>query len=99
MTVLRRFVAARIRAAMGLRVSASVAGSAVALLAGVADNVLAADGDPLEEVTVTATRQIETVNSIPLSIQAITQEGIDRQGIKNSADLVRTVPGLNTAVN
>ncbi|MEP7243856.1 MAG: TonB-dependent receptor, partial [Gammaproteobacteria bacterium] len=53
----------------------------------------------LEEVTVTATRKIETVNKVPLSIQAITQDGLDRQGIKNSADLVRVVPGLATVVN
>jgi outer membrane receptor protein involved in Fe transport len=98
MTGLRRFVAERLRAAAPLRASAYVTGSAFALIAGVSQNVRAAD-DPLEEITVTATRQVETINSIPLSIQAITQDGIDRQGIKNSADLVRTVPGLNTAVN
>src|SRR6185295_15967903 len=99
MSELRRFVAERLRAATPLRASAYVAGSAFALIAGVSGNVLAAEDDPLEEITVTATRQVETINKIPLSIQAITQDGIDRQGIKNSADLVRTVPGLNTAVN
>jgi iron complex outermembrane recepter protein len=99
MTDLRRFVAERLRAATPLRASAYVAGSAFALIAGVSDNARAADDDLLEEITVTATRQLETINSIPLSIQAITQDGLDRQGIKNSADLVRTVPGLNTAVN
>jgi outer membrane receptor protein involved in Fe transport len=53
----------------------------------------------LEEVTVTATRQIDTVNRVPLSIQAVTQANLDRQGIKSSADLVRAVPGLNTVPN
>src|SRR4030095_11657742 len=53
----------------------------------------------LEEVTVTATRQIETVNTVPLSIQAVTQEHLDRQGIKNTADLVRAVPGLAAVGN
>ena len=48
----------------------------------------------LEEIVVTATRQIETVNRIPLSIQAVTAEAIEQQGIKNTQDLVRTVPGL-----
>src|SRR5689334_25019067 len=55
--------------------------------------------DFLEEVTVTATRQVETVNRVPLSIQAVTQDNMDRQGIKNSADLVRAVPGLATVQN
>ncbi len=53
----------------------------------------------LEEVTVTATRQVDTVNRVPLSIQAVTQDNLDRQGIKSSADLVRAVPGLNTVGN
>ena len=55
--------------------------------------------DVLEEVTVTATRRVETVNRVPLSIQAVTQDNMDRQGIKNSADLVRAVPGLSTVPN
>jgi iron complex outermembrane receptor protein len=50
----------------------------------------------LEEITVTATRQTDTVNRIPLSIQAVTQEHLDQQGVKSIADLVRAVPGLNT---
>jgi outer membrane receptor protein involved in Fe transport len=53
----------------------------------------------LDEVTVTATRRVETVNTVPLSIQAVTQENLDRQGIKSSADLVRAVPGLATVAN
>jgi iron complex outermembrane receptor protein len=53
----------------------------------------------LEEVTVTATRQVDTVNRVPLSIQAVTQDNLDRQGIKSSADLVRAVPGLSTVGN
>jgi iron complex outermembrane receptor protein len=53
----------------------------------------------LEEVTVTATRTADTVNRVPLSIQAVTQDNLDRQGIKTAADLVRAVPGLNTVGN
>ena len=49
----------------------------------------------LEQVVVTATRQTDTVNRVPLSIAAVTQAGLDQQGIKNAPDLIRTVPGLN----
>jgi iron complex outermembrane receptor protein len=52
------------------------------------------DSGGLEEIVVTATRQIDTVNRVPLSIQAVTAEALDQQGIKNTQDLVRTVPGL-----
>jgi iron complex outermembrane receptor protein len=68
---------------------------------GVAGIAVAQEESPtgLEEVTVTATRQVDTVNRVPLSIQAVTQDNLDRQGIKNAADLVRAVPGLNTVGN
>lgn len=72
--------------------------SGVALV--LAGQAVAEEGtDFLQEVIVTATRQVETVNRVPLSIQAVTQDNMDRQGIKNSADLVRAVPGLNTVPN
>jgi outer membrane receptor protein involved in Fe transport len=72
---------------------------AIVLAAGLTASTANADESPaataaLEEVTVTATRQVETVNTIPLSIQAVTQDNLDRQGIKSTADLVRAVPGL-----
>jgi len=76
---------------------ASIAGSVALVLAGQA--AAQNSTDLLEEVIVTATRQIETVNRVPLSIQAVTQDNLDRQGIKNSADLVRAVPGLATVTN
>jgi len=50
----------------------------------------------LEEVVVTATRQTSTVNRVAMSVAAVTQQTIDQQGLKQSTDLVRTVPGLTT---
>jgi len=48
----------------------------------------------LEEVVVTATRQNSTVNKVALSISAVTQQTLDEQGIKTTADLSRVVPGI-----
>ncbi|HEU4618927.1 MAG TPA: TonB-dependent receptor [Gammaproteobacteria bacterium] len=48
----------------------------------------------LEEVVVTATRQTSTVNEVPLSITAATQDTLDQQGIDGVADLQTTVPGV-----
>jgi len=76
---------------------ASVSGAVALIIAGQAGAQQSAD--VLEEVTVTATRQVDTVNRVPLSIQAVTQDNLDRQGIKNSADLVRAVPGLSSVAN
>lgn len=76
--------------------------SAIALaigLSGVAAAQNASTGGGLEEITVTATRQSETVNRVPLSIAAVTQDAIDEQGVKSAADLTRIVPGLNVVAN
>jgi outer membrane receptor protein involved in Fe transport len=48
----------------------------------------------LGDVVVTATRQADTVNRVPLSISAVTQRALDQQGIKNVSDLQRSVPAL-----
>src|SRR6201996_3325016 len=48
----------------------------------------------LAEVVVTATRQATSVNRVAMSIAAVTQENLDRQGLKEAQDLSRIVPGL-----
>jgi outer membrane receptor protein involved in Fe transport len=58
-----------------------------------------AESTGLEEVVVTATRQTDTVNRIPLSIAAVTQTTLDEQGIKLAQDLTKTVPGLTLPSN
>ena len=62
----------------------------------VAQPTLAAQAadDVLEEVIVTATRQSDTVNRVPLSVTAQTQKALDQQGIQTIADLQAVVPGL-----
>jgi outer membrane receptor protein involved in Fe transport len=46
-------------------------------------------------VVVTATRQSDTVNKVPLSVTAVTQRALDQQGVKTVADFTRTVPSIN----
>ena len=41
----------------------------------------------LEEVVVTATRQSDTVNHVPLAVTAQTQRDLDQQGVQTIADL------------
>ena len=48
----------------------------------------------LEEVVVTATRQSDTVNHVPLAVTAQTQRDLDQQGVQTIADLTTLVPGL-----
>jgi outer membrane receptor protein involved in Fe transport len=50
----------------------------------------------LEEVVVTATRQADTVNRVPLAVTAETQKSLDEQGVRTVRDLATLVPSLQT---
>ncbi|OYX30522.1 MAG: hypothetical protein B7Y99_11605 [Caulobacterales bacterium 32-69-10] len=52
------------------------------------------DTQALEEVVVTATRQSESLNRIPLSVSAQTQKSMDQIGIRTIGDLQGRVPAL-----
>jgi outer membrane receptor protein involved in Fe transport len=49
---------------------------------------------PVEEVLVTATKRATTIQELPFSINAMTQEDIQRSGASNLEDLSRNVAGL-----
>ena len=48
----------------------------------------------LDEIMVTATRRVDTVSRVPLSVTAMTQSTLDRQGIRRVDELVRMVPSV-----
>ena len=53
----------------------------------------------LEEVVVTAQKRSETILSVPISITALSQDTLDRQGIKDLNDIARTTPSLTISSN
>src|SRR5438876_3908232 len=58
-----------------------------------------ASGVALEEVLVTAQKRSETLISVPISITAMSQETLDREGIKDLNDIARNTPSLNISSN
>lgn len=48
----------------------------------------------IEEIVVTATRQVQALSRVPVSVSAITGTRLEEKGIKSAADLERFVPGL-----
>ncbi len=54
----------------------------------------AAHAAPLEEITVTARRASENIQDIPVSVTAFGAEFIEQQGISNTADVARLIPGV-----
>ena len=72
------------------------AGAALAQTASAGENNGAQNNNQLEEVVVTATRQADTVNRVPLAVTAQTQRNLDQQGIRTVRDLTNLVPSLQT---
>jgi len=54
-----------------------------------------ASGGPLQEVIVTATRRAESLSRVPISVTALTQEGLDDRGVKDFSEVARFTPGVN----
>jgi iron complex outermembrane recepter protein len=48
----------------------------------------------LETVTVTARKQVENLQEVPIAITAFSAEAIERKGLANIADVARLTPGL-----
>jgi iron complex outermembrane receptor protein len=51
----------------------------------------------IEEIIVTATKRVSTVQDVPFSIAAVTDEAIKNSGAANVVDLARSVVGLTIA--
>src|ERR1700680_3935770 len=83
--------------------TAAVPYAALALLAGAPGASRAqeqtqgseATGAPLQEVIVTATRREESLSRVPISVTALTQEGLDDRGVKDFSEVARFTPGVN----
>ncbi|HEX4871143.1 MAG TPA: TonB-dependent receptor [Nevskiaceae bacterium] len=85
---------ALVRAAATLLASLSVPALAQSLPPEPPAAADASEAVELDKVTVTATRRDEGVQEVPLNITAVTRETIERDGLTDLAELVRTVPGL-----
>ncbi len=48
----------------------------------------------VEEIVVTANRRAQRLEDVPMSVTALSQAELDREGIRSLLDLGRTVPGL-----
>ena len=82
-----------------LRLSLAASASALALFAAnpafAQAASAAADVDQgIEEIVVTAQRQAESLQDVPIAVSAFSAEALDRQQIENSSDLQLTLPNV-----
>jgi iron complex outermembrane receptor protein len=61
-----------------------------------ADVVDSARSDTVGEVIVTARRQAENIQDVPISVQAISGETLERTGVIDLQNLIAQTPGLNS---
>ena len=80
-----------------LRTASALAILAAAMCSGTADAQAAPDETvaPGNDIIVTATRSASSISKVPVSIAAVTQEQINRTGVREFADLIRLTPGVN----
>jgi len=74
--------------------SAAIGALSQPALAAQAGSDASGQDDALEEVVVTATRQVDTVNRVALAVTAQTQDILDQRGVQDISDLEAIVPGL-----
>ncbi len=65
-----------------------------AVAAALGPGIVLAQGQPLEEVIVTASRRATTVQELPFNIAAITGDTLERQRLTRLTEFARWVPGL-----
>ncbi|HTC44584.1 MAG TPA: TonB-dependent receptor [Steroidobacteraceae bacterium] len=67
----------------------------VSYAADAADAATATDSDALQEVTVTATRRSESIQNVPITIQALTGDQLQSLGIASFSDIVKYLPNVS----
>jgi outer membrane receptor protein involved in Fe transport len=79
-----------------IRLSYLLAGACTSVLcAATAVGADAPQSASLEEIVVTATRHEESLSKVPVSLTAMTAEGLDLRGIKDIEDVARFTPGIH----
>ena len=72
-----------------------LAGSAATRVQAQSEPATHRDADTLQEIVVTAQRRSENIQTVPMSITAVTGARLEANGVKNLDDLLQTVPGVN----
>src|SRR5580704_16043513 len=79
-------------------IAAILSGTPMAVsLAAEADN--AADSEALAEITVTAQRRSESLENVPITIQAISGEELKQLNVQNTEDLLKYTPNVTFSNN
>jgi len=83
----------KVSSACALGLIASVSGFSPGVMA--EDQPAAVNSTEIQQVTITAQRRATLQKDTPVSVQAVTAQQLDQEGIHNIDDLTRVMPGVN----
>ena len=89
-----------VAAILGAHATAAAAADAPAEASGPADATAApaeAEAVGLEEITVTATRRSESIQNVPITVQALTGDTLTKLNVTTFDDFVKYTPNVSTA--
>ena len=89
------------RTSPSLRLSGFLSSSSAIVIAGLAGPAIAQQGAPrsLEEIVVTAQKRTQSLQDVPVAVQALDSNSLYKLNVTNFADYVRYLPNLNSAGN
>ena len=91
----RGIPASALAASLGLAAPAALAGTPAAISTPATSAVATgSDAVIIDEVVVTAQKRVQTLQSVPVSVSALSGDDVRARQIANFDDLSRTVPGL-----
>ncbi|HEX3847695.1 MAG TPA: TonB-dependent receptor [Steroidobacteraceae bacterium] len=77
----------------------SSAGPGLAHAAAAADTADASSVDSIQEITVTAQRRSESIQNVPITIQALTAETLNQLSVETLSDYVKYLPNVTAPSN
>ncbi len=89
----------KLACAIAAILSGSTAGLPFAANAADTATDIAASGDVIQEITVTAQRRSENAQNVPISIQAMTGETLSQLNVQTLDDYLKYLPNVTTANN
>jgi len=95
----KQFRARRLAAGMRFGAMAAALGAVSAAMPAVAQDAAASQtsaSNGLDDIVVTARRKEESLQSVPISVQAFSGEALTKQNVQDANDLQRLVPALTT---
>jgi outer membrane receptor protein involved in Fe transport len=84
---------------LSIAIAAILSGASVGAAYGAAAGDADTSGDTIQEITVTAQRRTESMQDVPISMQAFTEKSLEQLNIQTFDDYIKYLPNVTSANN